>query len=158
FERYLKERFKAFRDRERPADYGRDLSPNPEKTAFAQAISIAPSPSGDLIAAVTGNHKDGELDIILLSVKDGAVMKNLTQGFDKDLGFTYIASNGDRFNTVPWLAWSPNGEQLAYFVRTEKERVLVIQNIISRKIEKRIDLKSVDEPESPAFAPDGKTI
>ena len=32
FERYLKERFKPFRDKERPADYGRDLSPNTEKT------------------------------------------------------------------------------------------------------------------------------
>ena len=28
FERYLKERFKPFRDKERPADYGRDLAPN----------------------------------------------------------------------------------------------------------------------------------
>ena len=35
FERYLKERFKPFRDKERPADYGRDLSPNKEKTPFA---------------------------------------------------------------------------------------------------------------------------
>ena len=34
FERYLKERFKPFRDKERPADYGRDLAPNPERTAF----------------------------------------------------------------------------------------------------------------------------
>ena len=32
FERYLKERFKPFRDKERPADYGRDLAPNREKT------------------------------------------------------------------------------------------------------------------------------
>ena len=53
FERYLKERFKPFRDKERPADYGRDLSPNKEKTHYAEAFSIAPSPSGDLIAAVT---------------------------------------------------------------------------------------------------------
>ena len=29
FEKYLKDRFKAFRDKERPADYGRNLSPNP---------------------------------------------------------------------------------------------------------------------------------
>ena len=34
FERYLKERFKPFRDKERPADYGRDLAPNAEKTAL----------------------------------------------------------------------------------------------------------------------------
>ena len=34
FERYLKERFKPFRDKERPADYGRDLVAEPEKTAL----------------------------------------------------------------------------------------------------------------------------
>jgi hypothetical protein len=38
FERYLKERFKPFRDKERPADYGRNLAPNPEKSAFSQAV------------------------------------------------------------------------------------------------------------------------
>ena len=31
FDRYLKERFKPFRDKERPADYGRDLAPDPRK-------------------------------------------------------------------------------------------------------------------------------
>src|SRR5207245_5711305 len=45
FEKYLKDRFKPFRDKERPADYGRDLAPNQEKTNFAEAFSIAPSPS-----------------------------------------------------------------------------------------------------------------
>src|SRR5215813_2955931 len=90
FERYLKERFKPFRDKERPADYGRDLSPNREKTNFTQALSIAPSPSGDLIATATGNRKDGELDLVLLSAKDGSVVRNLTPGFDKDLGFDHI--------------------------------------------------------------------
>ncbi len=35
FERYLKDRFKPFRDKERPADYGRDLAPNQEKTHYA---------------------------------------------------------------------------------------------------------------------------
>ena len=79
FERYLKERFKPFRDKERPADYGRDLAPNQEKTHYAEALSIAPSPSGDLIAGVTVNRKDGELDIVLLSAKDGSIVRNLTQ-------------------------------------------------------------------------------
>ena len=54
FDRYLKERFKPFRDKERPADYGRDLAPNPQKTKFASVLSIEPSPSGDLVAAMTG--------------------------------------------------------------------------------------------------------
>ena len=37
FDKYLKDRFKPFRDKERPADYGRNLGPNPEKTPFARA-------------------------------------------------------------------------------------------------------------------------
>jgi len=158
FERYLKDRFKPFRDKERPADYGRDLSPNPERTQYIQALSIAPSPSGDLIAAVTGNRKDQEMDIVLLSSKDGAVVANLTKGFDKDLGFSYIVQVGDRFNTVPWLSWSPKGDQIAYFARTEKEKTLIVHNVVTKKIDIRVPLKSVDEPESPAFAPDGRTI
>jgi hypothetical protein len=44
FDRYLKERFKPFRDKERPADYGRNLAPNPERSRFWQVLSIEPSP------------------------------------------------------------------------------------------------------------------
>jgi hypothetical protein len=158
FDRYLKDRFKPFRDKERPADYGRDLSPNQEKTHFAEALSIAPSPSGDLIAAVTINRKDREIDIVLLSSKDGSIVRNLTGGFDKDMGFDHIVLRGERTNIMPYMSWSPKGDRLAFFVRTEKERTLIIQNVLTRKIEERIPLKSVDEPESPAFAPDGRTI
>jgi WD40-like Beta Propeller Repeat len=158
FEKYLKDRFKPFRDKERPADYGRDLAPNKEKTDFVEAFSIAPSPSGDLIAAVTLNKKDREADIVLLSAKDGSVVRNLTAGFDKDSGFDHIVLLGERWNTMPWLAWAPKGDRLAYFVRTEKERSLIIENVLTRKIEERIPMKSVDEPESPCFSPDGKTI
>jgi hypothetical protein len=158
FEKYLKDRFKPFRDKERPADYGRDLSPNKEKTNFAEALSIAPSPSGDLIAVVTVNRKDQELDIILVSSKDGSIVRNLTGGFDKDLGFDHLVQMGVDQAANPWMAWSPKGDRLAYFVRTEKERTLIIQNVLTRKIEERIPMKTVDEPESPAFSPDGHSV
>ena len=158
FDRYLKERFKPFRDKERPADYGRDLSPNPEKTHFAQAWTIAPSPSGDLLATITINRKDGELDIVLISAKDGSVVRNLTEGFDKDLGFTNITQMSVDGFAFPWLSWSPKGDRLAYFVRTEKERTLIVQNVLTRKIEVRVPMKTLDEPESPSFSPDGRTI
>ena len=158
FERYLKDRFKPFRDKERPADYGRDLSPNKEKTHYAEALSIAPSPSGDLIAVVTANRKDQELDIVLISSKDGSIVRNLTSGFDKDMGFDHLVQLGVDQMANPWMAWSPKGDRLAYFVRTEKERTLIIQNVLTKKIEDRIAMKSVDEPESPNFAPDGRTI
>ncbi|MGE3176561.1 MAG: hypothetical protein AB7O32_03750 [Vicinamibacterales bacterium] len=158
FEKYLKDRFKPFRDKERPADYGRNLAPDPERGQFAEALTIVPSPSGDLLAMVTVNQKDREIDVVLTSAKDGSIVRNLTRGFDKDYDFTNIAQVGERFNTVPWLAWSPKGDRLAYFVRTEKERTLIVQNVLTRKVEVRIPMKSVDEPESPAFSPDASLI
>jgi len=157
FERYLKDRFKPFRDKERPVDYGRDLSPNREKTEFADAWAIAPSPSGDLMAVVSVNRKDREIDVVLVSTKDGSIVRNLTHGFDKDMGFDHIVFMGERVE-FPWMSWSPKGDRLAYFVRTEKERTLIVQNVLTREVELRVPMKTVDEPESPNFAPDGKKI
>ena len=113
FDKYLKDRFKPFRDKERPADYGRNLAPNPERSNFASAVSIEPSPSGDLIAMVTGNRRDREMDIVLLSATDGSIIRHLTNGFDQDRGYEFIIQPGMRFNTVPWLSWAPSGDQMA---------------------------------------------
>jgi len=159
FDRYLKERFKPFRDKERPADYGRNLAARMRKTPYVTVASIEPSPTGDILAAVVGNARDQELDIILISAKDGQIIRNMTKGFDKDRGFEYISTAGGlRGNMVPWIGWAPVGDRIAYFARTERDKSLVIQNIVNGKIEKEIDLKSVDGPESPAFSPDGKSV
>jgi hypothetical protein len=159
FEKYLKDRFKPFRDKERPADYGKNLAPRPDKTRYTVVISIEPSPSGDLIAAAAGNRKDQELDIILISTKDGSVIRNLTSGFNKDRGFEYIAQPGGmRHNAVPWISWSPVGDRIAYFARTEKQKTLVMQNVLTKRIEQRIEIKSVDAPESPDISPDGQRV
>jgi WD40 repeat protein len=158
FEKYLKDRFKMFRDRERPVDYGRNLAPDARKTNFTSLLSIEPSPSGDLFAGVSGNRKEQEMDIVLISAKDGSVVRNLTPGFDKDRGFEYIAVPGARWNTVPWMSWSPVGDRLAYFARTEKQRSLIVQNVVTDKTEVRVELKAVDVPESPDWSPDGRFI
>ncbi|MEZ5292581.1 MAG: hypothetical protein R2745_15980 [Vicinamibacterales bacterium] len=158
FDRYLKERFKPFRDKERPADYGRDLAPNPERSRFTQAFSIEPSPSGDLLAAMTINPNDREIDVILLSTRDGQVIRNLTPGFDQSHGFEYIVQPGGRSNSVPWMSWSPSGDRIAYFVRTEKDRSLIVQDVVSRRIVERVALTDLDAPESPDFSPDGRLV
>src|SRR6478672_5999158 len=128
FEKYLKERFKPFRDKERPADYGRNLAPDHEKSAFSNALTVEPSPSGDLLAVVTANSKDREYDIVLVSAHDGTVIRNLTRGFDQNSGFEFIVTPA-RWNAVPWLSWSATGDEIGYFVRREKSRSLVIQNV-----------------------------
>src|SRR3954465_13169314 len=159
FDKYLKDRFKPFRDKERPADYGRDLAPKREKTPFVSVVSVEPSPSGDLMAVAAGNRKDQELDIILLSTKDGKVIRNLTGGFNTGFGFEYIATPGGfRGNAVPWMSWSPGGGRHAVLARQGKQKELVLQNVLTRKIEKRFDIKTVDLAESPDISPDGKTV
>ena len=159
FEKYLKDRFKPFRDKERPADYGRNLAPKRDRTPFVVALSIEPSPSGDLMAIAAGNRKDQELDIVLISTKDGKVINNLTGGFNKDQGFEYIVTPGGfRNNAVPWMSWAPSGDRIAYFARTEKHKTLVLQNVVNEKIAKRFELKSVDMPESPDISPDGRSV
>jgi hypothetical protein len=157
FDRYLKDRFKGFRDKQRPDEYGRDLAPDPQRTKFVTAFSIEPSPSGELLAAVTANRSDRELDIVLLSTLDGKVVRNLTAGFAQTHGFEHIAIPAG-WNTVPWLSWSRDGDRLAYFARTGKGRSLILQNVASGRIERRIDMGSVDNPESPAFSPDGRLV
>src|SRR3970040_1803761 len=114
FDKYLKDRFKPFRDKERPADYGRNLIPNPEKTPFVGGYTVEPSPSGDLLAIFSGNRRDREGDILLVSSRDGSVVRNLTKGFDQDLGFEFIVTPGGRFVTVRWVSRASAGGRRVY--------------------------------------------
>jgi WD40-like Beta Propeller Repeat len=159
FEKYLKDRFKPFRDKERPADYGRNLAPRSDRTPYSVVVSIEPSPSGEMMAVAAGNRKDQELDIVLMSTKDSKVIRNLTSGFNKDRGYEYIVTPGGfRNNAVPWMSWAPGGDRIAYFVRTEKHKTLILHNAVSGKIDKRVELRSVDMPESPDISPDGRHV
>ncbi len=158
FEKYLKDRFKPFRDKERAADYGRNLAPDAERTRFSNALSAEPSPTGELIAVVTGNRRDQEADIILSSVRDGKVVSNLTKGFDQNMGFEFIVTPGGRWNTVPWMSYSPTGDRLAYFVRKEKSRTLIFQNVLTGKVTDQYPMRTVDDPESPDISPDGRKV
>ena len=158
FRRYLDDRFEAFRDKERPVDYGRNLAPDPLQSRYPVVYNVEASPSGEVIAAVAQNRRDFEFDVVLLSALSGEVIDNLTEGFDQSLGFEYIARPGQRHNTVPWISWSPQGDRIAYFVRRGKYKSLIIQNVLTKKIERKIDLDTVDEPESPDFSPDGTKV
>ncbi|MGE0444794.1 MAG: hypothetical protein AB7P99_06155 [Vicinamibacterales bacterium] len=158
FDRYIKDRFKAFRDKERPSDYGRNLAPDPEEGPFVGAFSAEPSPSGDLIAIATGNRKEREMDIVLVSATDGSVVRNMTPGFDQGMGFDFLIQPGGRSNTVPWISWSPLGDRIAYFARQEDSRTLILQNVLTRDIEQRVRMTTVDDPESPDISPDGRRV
>ena len=158
FDKYLKDRFRPYRDKERPADYGRNLAPDPQETRFTSVLSIEPSPTGELLAAAAVNRRERKLDLVLVSADTGEVVRNLTPGFDTGRGYEYIALPSARFNTVPWMSWAPNGDRLAYFVRTEKVRSLLLQNVVTRDVEERFEIVDIDAPESPDFSPDGRHV
>jgi hypothetical protein len=55
FDRYLKDRFRAFRDKERPLTTGKNMAPKPRRyPQYVAVLSIEPSPSGEMMAAVVG--------------------------------------------------------------------------------------------------------
>ena len=56
------------------------------------------------------------------------------------------------------MTWAPDGDRIAYLVRRGKFKSLFVQNIITKEIERRIDLDMIDEPESPDFSPDGRKV
>ena len=122
FDKYLKDRFKPFRDKERPADYGRDLAPKREKTPYVAVVSIEPSPSGDLMA-VGGRQPQGPGARHRPAVDQGRQGhpqpdRRLQQG--PGLRVHLARPGGFRNNAVPWMSWAPAGDRIAYFARTEK--------------------------------------
>lgn len=152
FDKWLKERFKPFRDKQRPSDYGKDLAPDSEKTPFTQVFAFSPSPSGEVIVAVTGNRAEGEADLILLSAKDGAVIRNLTKGFtDK---FENITFNDD-FVAGRTVSFDPRGDTIGFFARKGKKRSLYLASALDGHILKRIPVDE-DQAQAPCLMPDGR--
>ena len=123
---------------------------NPYYFAFSHAVS----PSGDLVATITFNAKASDIDIVLLSTRDGKIVKNITQGFTS------------RYETIRYeidpslgrsLAWSRDGDTLAFFARDGRRHSLFLVDVLTGDVVKRLPL-SLDQPVSPGFTPDGRTL
>jgi WD40 repeat protein/surface antigen Omp85-like protein len=152
FDKWLKERFKPFRDKQRPSDYGKDLAPDSEKTSYTQVFGFSPAPSGEIIAALTANRGEGELDLVLLSAKDGTVIRNLTKGFtEKFEDIAYI----ETFASGHSISFDPRGDVVGFFARKGKRRSLYLVSVLSGKILRRVPVE-LDQAQSPALLPDGK--
>jgi hypothetical protein len=152
FDKWLKERFKPFRDKQRPSDYGRDLAPDQDKSSFTQVFSFAPSPTGELVAAISGNRADGEADVVLLSTKDRVVVRNLTKGYTGE--FEGLSISND-FVAGRSLAFDPKGDTVAFFARTGKGRSLILVSALTGRIVRRLPV-SLDQPSGPCLLPDGR--
>jgi len=149
FQRYLRQKYlPTLLEKGEPEDYGKQIG---FKLPGVHTFSPVLSPSGDLVAVLTTRYYD--LDVVILQAKDGKVIKNLTRGFTNEYEFISTAV----FEGKADLAWSPDGDLLAFFVRKENRRRLLILNALTGREVKNLEIKPSD-PASPSFSPDGKKI
>ncbi len=152
FQKYARERFKDFRMKENPEDYSFSIGPDfPYIYSFSHQIS----PSGEVLAVLTGNIKKGALQIVLISMKDGKVIKNITPGLTSkydNINYKFNPADGISFS------WDDKSEKIAFFARQELDNYLVVMDVFGSRILKKIKMRGIQDPTSPDFMPDHRTI
>jgi Tol biopolymer transport system component len=139
-------------EKEEPEEYGEMI----RHKEFKQPVfSASPSPSGDLVACLS--FAEGDIDLMLLSAKDGSLFRNLTPGYSNR--YEYFIGQGVTSKTLDGhdIAWSPDGRLLAVFARREKNRDLILIDSVDRSIRKQITVDA-DQALNPSFMPDGKHL
>ena len=137
-----------------PQEYGDVFRINQDINTSLETSAV-PSPSGDLLAAFTTYKED--VDLVLFNIPERRLLKNLTSGYTSEYEYPIVQS----FTTAPVMgrdvAFAPNGDQVALFVKKERGRNLLLVNPINGKIERSIPM-AVEQQLSPTYSPDGKRI
>jgi len=153
FKKYLQKKYlPILLEKKEPQDYGREIAR--KKTGDQDVVNFSPalSPSGELLAVMTTRW--GDLDVAILSAKDGKVFRPLTKGFTNSYeNLVYGAFQGKKD-----LTWSPEGDRVAFFARKENERILLIHDAISGQLERSVIIPGIDDELSPAWSPDPAVI
>src|SRR3990172_12073808 len=150
FHHYLREKFRDYRDKQSPIDYGKEI-PLPQN--YRQIFSQAASPDGKEFVVMSSNRDDFEFDILKID-HTGKVLKNLTS--DTTTSYIYLTTDSFTFEGRN-LSWSANGARIAYFARTGKRRSLFVLDAADGDLVKKIKLK-IDQAGSPALSPDGRRV
>ena len=136
-----------------PQEYGDPFKINPDNPS--DEIAPVPSPSGDLLAAFTTYKED--VDVVLFNIPERRLLKNLTTGYTRRYEYPVVQS----FTTGPMMgrdmAFAPNGDQIALFVKKERGRNLLIINPLTGEIERSVPMQ-VEQQLSPTYSPDGRKI
>ncbi|HEX7708717.1 MAG TPA: BamA/TamA family outer membrane protein, partial [Thermoanaerobaculia bacterium] len=136
-----------------PQEYGDPF--RIDKDRASNEISGVPSPSGDLLVGFTTYKED--VDLALMNVPERRLLRNLTAGYTSRYEYPIVQA----FTTASVMgrdvAFAPNGDEVALFVRKERGRNLLILNPISGEIIRSIPIP-VEQQLAPSYSPDGKSI
>jgi Tol biopolymer transport system component len=147
--RYAQNKFKKFEDRENPEDYGIMIGPDmPYYFTFSHEIS----PTGEMLAILTANLRNGEFDVVLISAKDGKVIKNITPGFSvKEYGQIFLSEWNPTSGSK--ISWDKDSQKIAFFARKDLTNYIVLVDITTNKIVKMVKLPKIHDPSSIRFHP-----
>ena len=136
-----------------PQEYGEPFKINPD--IQSEEISPIPSPSGDLLASYTTYKED--VDVVLFNIPERRLLRNLTSGYTSryEYAIAQMLTVGPVMGRD--IAFAPNGDQIALFVKRERGRNLLLINALNGTIDRSVPLPSEQEL-SPAYSPDGKKI
>jgi hypothetical protein len=154
FRRWLqKQHVQALVSHGEPVDFGERI--RGEEKGIDETIGAVPSPSGELAAAFA--VVDGRVDVVLMGLRDRKVFRNLTAGRDHGTEYPIVQFVTTGPQTARDLAWSPDGNTLAYFARRERDRALVLLNALDGSLLRKLAIPP-DQPLSPTFTPAGDAI
>lgn len=149
FRKYLRKRYiDLLPTKEEPDDFAREIRTRKVITTLSPELS----PSGDLMAAIVPVKND--IDLVLISTKDGRIFKNLTKGHTND----YSSINIGAFNGVNDLGWNKDGKEIVFAARKEGTMVFFVVNVLNGKIKEFIDFNDIRDATSPVFSGDGSKL
>ncbi|MDJ0837119.1 MAG: hypothetical protein QNK37_11425 [Acidobacteriota bacterium] len=149
FRKYLRKRYVwLLPEKEEPDDHAREIRTRRTITTLSPELS----PSGDLFAAIV--PVKNELDLVLISTKDGRLFKNLTKGITNK----YTEINVGAYSGINDLGWNNDGNEIAFAARQEGTMVLFISNVLTGKEKEMIKFDEIRDAQSPVFSKDNNTI
>ena len=154
FKKCLREKYKKFLLRENPEDYSISIGPEYPINPYWFSWSHALSPSGEIVATLTVNLLDQDIDILLISTKTGKVIKNITKGYTlkyESIKFDVDAAGGKH------IAWSKDGDHIAFFARSGKKYSLFLVNTLTGKTDRQIPI-IVDQPTGIELLPNSEEV
>lgn len=149
FRKYLRRKYiELLPVKEEPDDHAREIRTRDAFTTLSPELS----PSGDLFAAIIPYKND--LDLVLISTKDGRIFKNLTKGFSQK----YTEINVNAFRGVNDLSWSHDGNEIVFTARDAFVSKIYVVNVLTGNITDTHYFPTIQDAQSPIFSKDGSDI